>query len=168
MKNVSNNSVSSLSHQAYLSFCVFALAEERRWPLKLPWCPPDFLAQWSGSPARSHTHSHSHTRMVESETRSFESENGGEKKKNTKRCWEGSNEESSLSPKLPFIFTPATWAVRRAIGVGVKHACLCWVLNFDAHAPQPPPFPCFPALKCEPASWALLCKSYFVPVEHLD
>lgn len=50
-----------LSHQAYLSSCVFVLAEGRRWPSERPWSR---LSHWSGSPARFHT-LHSHTTASE-------------------------------------------------------------------------------------------------------
>lgn len=42
--NEYNKLIFSPSHQSYLSSCAFVSAEERRWPLKPPWCPPDFLA----------------------------------------------------------------------------------------------------------------------------
>lgn len=49
----------------------------------------------------------------------------------------------SLRSKLPFIFNLSRWAARRAIGVGVKHACFCRVLNFWRACSAAPSLPLF-------------------------
>lgn len=127
--------VSSPSHQAYLSACVSVSAAERRWPLKPPWCPPRLFSPSDLEVLLDLTDFHSHTRTA------GERATSGRRKKKKTTTLEASQEEKKIKAPVQtsLLYPPRVSGLfARARGVGVKHACLWWVLNFDAHPSQPP------------------------------